>query len=77
MDKLRKRAERGELLSVKEVAQIFGVSPQHIYTMMRAGQIPGASRISSHSTRFCPGILLEWSKTKVLEGTKACGSQMI
>jgi predicted DNA-binding transcriptional regulator AlpA len=68
MEVLRKRAEAGELLRVREVAQMFGVSPQHIYSMMRAGKIPGASRISSHSIRFCPGILLEWSKKKVILG---------
>ena len=66
MEILRKRAETGELLRVREVAQMFGVSPQHIYSLVRAGQIPVASRISSHSIRLCPGILLEWSKQRVL-----------
>ncbi len=68
METLKKHADNGALMSVKEVAQVFSVTPQHIYTMMKAGRIPGASRISNHSIRFCPETLLEWSKKKVVSG---------
>jgi len=71
LETLKKHADKGQLLSVKEVARVFSVTPQYIYTLMKSGRIPGASRISNHNIRFCPGILLEWSKEKLYrEGRK-------
>ena len=45
-------------LKVAEVAELFGVTPQHIYKMAASGRIP-SFRISG-SVRFDPDELAAW-----------------
>jgi excisionase family DNA binding protein len=49
-------------LKVAEVAELFGVTPQHIYKMAASGRIP-SFRISG-SVRFDPDDLAAWLKEK-------------
>ena len=49
-------------LKVAEVAELFGVTPQHIYKMAASGRIP-SFRISG-SVRFDPDELAAWLKEK-------------
>ncbi|MBZ5489743.1 MAG: helix-turn-helix domain-containing protein [Acidobacteriia bacterium] len=65
LQKLYGRAERMEPLSVREVAELLGVTPQHVYKMLESNQIPGALRISNHALQFCPRTLLDWLRSKL------------
>ena len=65
LQRLYGRAERMEPLSVREVAELLGVTPQHVYKMLETNQIPGAIRISNHALQFCPQTLLDWLRTKL------------
>ena len=49
-------------LKVAEVAELFGVTPQHIYRMAAHGSIP-SFRISG-SVRFDPDEMAAWLKEK-------------
>lgn len=49
-------------LKVAEVAELFGVTPQHIYKMAASGRIP-SFRISG-SVRFDPDDIAAWLKEK-------------
>jgi excisionase family DNA binding protein len=49
-------------LKVAEVAELFGVTAQHIYKMAASGRIP-SFRISG-SVRFDPDELAAWLKEK-------------
>jgi len=49
-------------LKVAEVAELFGVTPQHIYKMAASGRIP-SFRISG-SVRFDPDEVAAWLKEK-------------
>jgi excisionase family DNA binding protein len=49
-------------LKVAEVAELFGVTPQHIYKMAASGRIP-SFRISG-SVRFDPDDVAAWLKEK-------------
>jgi excisionase family DNA binding protein len=49
-------------LKVAEVAELFRVTPQHIYKMAASGRIP-SFRISG-SVRFDPDELAAWLKEK-------------
>jgi len=49
-------------LKVAEMAELFGVTPQHIYKMAASGRIP-SFRISG-SVRFDPDELAAWLKEK-------------
>ena len=66
MEELKKRAERGHLLRVSEIARLLGVTRQHVYNMVKAGDIPGVYRLSIRGIRICAATFLEWSKQKLL-----------
>jgi len=53
---------RTAALKVAEVAELFGVTPQHIYRMAANGSIP-SFRISG-SVRFDPDEMAAWLKEK-------------
>ena len=53
---------RTAALKVAEVAELFGVTPQHIYRMAANGSIP-SFRISG-SVRFDPDEMAAWLKDK-------------
>jgi excisionase family DNA binding protein len=53
---------RTAALKVAEVAELFGVTPQHIYRMAAKGSIP-SFRISG-SVRFDPDEMATWLKEK-------------
>ncbi len=53
---------RKQALRVREVADLFSVTPQHIYKMAASGRIP-SFRISG-SVRFDPDELAAWLKEK-------------
>jgi predicted DNA-binding transcriptional regulator AlpA len=63
--RLCERAERMEPLSVREVAELLGVTPQHVYKMLESNQIPGVLHISNHALQFCPRTLLDWLRSKL------------
>lgn len=65
LKRLRERAERMEPLSVREVAELLGVTPQHVYNMLDRDQIPGALPDSQHTIQFCPKTLLDWLEYKL------------
>jgi excisionase family DNA binding protein len=65
LQKLYGRAERMEPLSVREVAELLGVTPQHVYKMLETNQIPGALPASGHALHFCPRTLLDWLRSKL------------
>ena len=54
---------RKEALKVAEVAKILGVTPQHIYKMVKVGLIP-CFHVSG-AIRFCPTELAEWIKKEL------------
>ncbi|MGA2483551.1 MAG: helix-turn-helix domain-containing protein [Candidatus Acidiferrales bacterium] len=45
-------------MKVSEVAELLGVTPQHIYKMAASGSIP-SFRISG-AIRFAPGEVADW-----------------
>ncbi|MGH9762664.1 MAG: helix-turn-helix domain-containing protein [Blastocatellia bacterium] len=49
-------------LKVADLAELFGVTPQHIYKMAASGRIP-SFRVSG-SVRFDPGEVAAWLKEK-------------
>jgi excisionase family DNA binding protein len=53
---------RTSALKVAEVAELLGVTPQHIYKMAASGRIP-SFRISG-SVRFDPDEVASWLKEK-------------
>jgi len=53
---------RTKALRVAEVAELFGVTPQHIYKMAANGRIP-SFRISG-SVRFDPDDVAAWLREK-------------
>jgi excisionase family DNA binding protein len=65
LERLYERAERMEPLSIREVAELLGVTPQHVYKRLESNQIPGALRISNHALQFCPRTLLDWLRSKL------------
>lgn len=65
LKRLRERAERMEPLTVREVSEVLGVTPQHVYNMLDRNQIPGALPASQHIIQFCPKILLQWLESKM------------
>ena len=52
-----------EPLSVREVAELLGVTPQHVYKMLESNQIPGVLTNSNHALQFCPQSILEWLRS--------------
>jgi excisionase family DNA binding protein len=59
-------------LKVAEVAELFGVTPQHIYRMAANGSIP-SFRISG-SVRFDPDEMAAWLKEKQAPSAAQGGS---
>jgi len=57
---------RKEALKVREIASLFGVTPQHIYKMAASGNIP-SFRVCG-SVRFDPEDLASWLEQK--QGTR-------
>jgi excisionase family DNA binding protein len=55
-----------EPLSVREVAELLGVTPQHVYKMLETNQIPRALPASGHALQFCPRTLLEWLQCRFI-----------
>ncbi len=53
---------RKQALRVSEVANLFSVTPQHIYKMAASGKLP-SFRISG-AIRFDPQDLVNWLKAK-------------
>jgi excisionase family DNA binding protein len=62
-------------LKVREIAELFGVTPQHVYKMAASGKIP-SFRVSG-SVRFDPGDVAAWLKEKQspLRAGRRSGSQ--
>jgi excisionase family DNA binding protein len=54
---------RKEALKVAEVAKMLGVTPQHIYKMVKAGLIP-CFHVKG-AVRFSPAELAEWIKQEI------------
>ena len=50
-------------LKARDLAEIFGVTQQHIYKMAAIGVIP-SFRVGA-SVRFDPGIVAEWLKRRM------------
>ena len=65
LQRLYERADRLEPLSVREVAELIGVTPQHVYKMLETNQIPGLLPASGRAMQFCPRILLKWLQSKL------------
>lgn len=61
--------KRHEALKVAEVAKIMGVTPQHIYKMASAGEIP-CFRVRG-AIRFWPSELAEWIKSQLEKAKRA------
>jgi excisionase family DNA binding protein len=49
-------------LNVREVAELFGVTPQHLYKMAASGRIP-SFRVSG-AVRFDPESVASWLEEK-------------
>lgn len=54
--------DRTAALKVSELAELFGVTPQHIYRMAANGSIP-SFRIAG-AIRFDPEEIADWLQTK-------------
>lgn len=65
LKRLRERAERMEPLTVREVSEVLGVTPQHVYNMRVRGEIPGELLNSQNVVQFCPKTLLDWLEYKL------------
>jgi excisionase family DNA binding protein len=61
--------KRTEALKVAEVAKIMGVTPQHIYKMAAAGEIP-CFRVRG-AVRFWPSELAEWIRAQLEKARRA------
>jgi excisionase family DNA binding protein len=61
--------KRTEALKVAEVAKIMGVTPQHIYKMAAAGEIP-CFRVKG-AVRFWPSELAEWIRAQLEKAKRA------
>jgi excisionase family DNA binding protein len=59
IDSLRSRTRA---LKVADLAEMFGVTPQHVYKLAASGKIP-SFRISG-SVRFDPGDVAAWLQEK-------------
>jgi excisionase family DNA binding protein len=62
MKLLEQLANRSSALKVHEVAEMFGVTPQHIYKMAASGQLP-SFRVAG-AVRFDPQDLANWLMKK-------------
>lgn len=59
--------EQPTALKARDLARLFGVTPQHIYKMAAKGLLP-SFRIGN-AVRFDPGTIAEWLMAKALPGT--------
>ncbi len=59
VDSLRTRTRA---LKVADLAEMFGVSPQHVYKLAASGRIP-SFRVSG-AVRFDPGDVASWLQDK-------------
>ena len=71
---LERLEERTGALKVFEVAELLGVTPQHIYKMAACGQLPSL-RISG-AVRFDPGEVSDWLKRKRPGAARAAQSEV-
>jgi excisionase family DNA binding protein len=55
-------SKRTSALKVAEVAEMFGVTQQHVYKMAASGQLP-SFRVAG-SVRFDPEDLAQWLRKK-------------
>lgn len=53
-----------ELLTIREVAQMFRVNVSTIYRLVREGEIPAPIRIGPTSTRWRADELRDWLDTR-------------
>lgn len=65
LQRLYERADRMEPLSVREVSELIGVTPQHVYKMLETNQIPEPLSAPGRAMQFCPRTLLEWLRCKL------------
>jgi excisionase family DNA binding protein len=62
-------SKRSSALKVAEVAEMFGVTQQHIYKMAANGQLP-SFRVAG-AVRFDPQDLAQWLARKAPHATSA------
>lgn len=62
MKLLEQLTKRSSALKVAEVAEMFGVTPQHIYKMAASGKLP-SFRVAG-AVRFDPQDLANWLMKK-------------
>lgn len=75
MKLLERLEKRISALRVSEVAELLGVTPQHIYKMAARGDLP-SFRVSG-AVRFDPGELSDWLKKKTLSAIRTRASQTV
>jgi predicted DNA-binding transcriptional regulator AlpA len=59
---MSKKSEHPHLVSVKEVAQLSGLSVPTLIRYEREGKIPKARRLSARCVRWSREVILEWLK---------------
>jgi excisionase family DNA binding protein len=69
MKLLEMLSKRTSALKVAEVAEMFGVTQQHIYKMAARGQLP-SFRVAG-AVRFDPHDLAQWLARKAPQGASA------
>ena len=61
-DLVRRLQERSTALKARDLAQLFGVTQQHIYKLAAKGGIP-SFRVGA-AVRFDPSVVADWLKRK-------------
>ena len=61
-DLVRRLQERSTALKARDLAQLFGVTQQHIYKLAAKGVIP-SFRVGA-AVRFDPSVVADWLKRK-------------
>jgi predicted DNA-binding transcriptional regulator AlpA len=56
---------RNVAIKASELAELLGVTPQHIYKSCATGRIPGSFRVKG-ALRFDPHIVAEWLKKELM-----------
>ena len=69
MKLLEDLSKKSAALKVAEVAQMFGVTPQHIYKMAASGKLP-SFRVAG-AVRFDPDDLAQWLAKKAPHSASA------
>jgi excisionase family DNA binding protein len=62
IDLVHKLRERNTALKARDLAQLFGVTQQHIYKLAAKGVIP-SFRVGT-AVRFDPSVVADWLKRK-------------